>query len=183
MRRRAPVAPPPCRRVPAALHSPVASPHSFSCCAPGRTRPSQRCGRVPVIPPPLSFPRCSVARFLAASRKKVAENVSRETFVHLSHDIATSVSRETLPALRSTRSSSPSIRPRAPQLAPSPTLSNLLPARPPTRSQLAPQSAPASPSTLPSLLPARLGFRSRGFSMERSVSPCFFARMTVSLRR
>lgn len=54
-RRRAPVASPPCRRVPAALHSPVASPHSFSCCAPGRTRPSQRCDRVPVIPSPLSF--------------------------------------------------------------------------------------------------------------------------------
>ena len=54
-RRRAPVASPPCRRVPAALHSPVASPHSFSCCAPGRTRPSQRCGRVPVIPPPPLF--------------------------------------------------------------------------------------------------------------------------------
>ena len=53
MRHRAPVAPPPCRCVPAALHSPVASPHSFSCCAPGRTRPSQRCDRV--IPSPLSF--------------------------------------------------------------------------------------------------------------------------------
>ena len=146
MRRRAPVAPPPRRCVPVALHSPVASPHSFSCCAPRRTRPSQRCDRVPVIPSPLSFVAPSPV-FLPRLERR-----SQKMF-HVKHLFSCRMTLQQVfhvkhppPALRSTCPSSPSIRPRSPQLPPSPTLPNLLPARPPpTRSQ----PAPGSPSTSP----------------------------------